>query len=281
VTLPPGRFSVWTKPVAIGSAPISKTIGIVAVADFAASAEGAPPGATITATGLRANSAASAGSLSCRPSAQRNWMATLWPSKYPASPRPWRKASTRLANAAGVSAPRYPIVGIPRDCAQAASGHVPNMPPNKLMNWRRLISTTGFRCPITSANHDSGIRTSQAGALPHLHPPSVFGGCDLGMLPSPAARRCRAIGTDVSTAIVKPGPNAPARPSCNSGILIISPDRSLATTHHPHVRCVIPITSRESFSWQPPWQLPLGWSGNAFLRSAPAARRSSIAGTGG
>jgi hypothetical protein len=49
-TLPPGRFRLLTSPIAIGPAPISKTIGMVVVTDFAASAAGAPPGATITAT---------------------------------------------------------------------------------------------------------------------------------------------------------------------------------------------------------------------------------------
>jgi hypothetical protein len=58
VRLPPGRARLPTSPVATGSAPISKTIGIVGVADLAASAAGAPPGATITATGRAANSAA-------------------------------------------------------------------------------------------------------------------------------------------------------------------------------------------------------------------------------
>jgi hypothetical protein len=47
----------------MGSPPISKTIGIVAVADFAASATSAPPGATITATWRLARSSASAGKL--------------------------------------------------------------------------------------------------------------------------------------------------------------------------------------------------------------------------
>ena len=50
VRLPPGRDRLSTTPSATGSPPISKTIGIVVVADFAASATSAPPGATITAT---------------------------------------------------------------------------------------------------------------------------------------------------------------------------------------------------------------------------------------
>ena len=91
--LAPGRFSVSTKPMAMGSAPISKTMGIVVLADFAASAAGAPPGATITVTGRPAKSAASAGNLLCWPSAQRNSIATFRPSTYPVSPRPCAEGS--------------------------------------------------------------------------------------------------------------------------------------------------------------------------------------------
>jgi hypothetical protein len=117
VMLPPGRFSVCTNPVAMGSAPISNTMGIVVVTDFAASAAGAPPGATITATRWSTNSAANSGSLLCWLSAQRNSIVTFRPSTYPASPRPWRKALTRLANAAGdshqgIQSPASPAVAL-------------------------------------------------------------------------------------------------------------------------------------------------------------------------
>src|SRR5262245_47217873 len=50
VILASGWLRLLTSPIAIGSAPISKTIGIVVVADLAARAAGAPPGATITVT---------------------------------------------------------------------------------------------------------------------------------------------------------------------------------------------------------------------------------------
>ena len=49
VRLPPGRFRLATSPTSTGSLPIPKTIGIVAVAAFAANAAGVPA-ATITAT---------------------------------------------------------------------------------------------------------------------------------------------------------------------------------------------------------------------------------------
>ena len=146
VRLPPGRARLPTSPVAIGSAPISKTIGIVVVADFAASAAGAPPGATITATGRAASSAASEGNLLCWPSAQRNSIATFRPSTYPASPRPWRKALTRLANAAGDWAPRYPITGIVGCCARAGlapATHTRPALPTNAMKSRRRMSNTG------------------------------------------------------------------------------------------------------------------------------------------
>src|SRR5262249_43529940 len=65
VRLPPGRFRLVTSPIAIGSAPISNTMGMAVVTDFAAIAAGAPPGATITATRRATSSAASAGNRSC------------------------------------------------------------------------------------------------------------------------------------------------------------------------------------------------------------------------
>ena len=49
VMLPPGRFRLATRPISTGSLPVTKTIGIVVVADFAASAE-TLGNATITAT---------------------------------------------------------------------------------------------------------------------------------------------------------------------------------------------------------------------------------------
>jgi hypothetical protein len=61
VTLPPGRLKLSTKPALTGSPPIPNTIGIVVVAAFAASPEGSPPAATMTATCRPTRSAASAG----------------------------------------------------------------------------------------------------------------------------------------------------------------------------------------------------------------------------
>jgi hypothetical protein len=64
VMLPPGRARLSTRPSAIGSSPSLKTIGMVVDAALAANAAEALGMATITATPLRARSAASAGSRS-------------------------------------------------------------------------------------------------------------------------------------------------------------------------------------------------------------------------
>jgi len=50
VTLPPGRGRLATSPSLTGSTPVAKTIGIVVVNAFAASAPSVLPGAAITAT---------------------------------------------------------------------------------------------------------------------------------------------------------------------------------------------------------------------------------------
>lgn len=56
VMLLPGRLRLATRPNLIGSPPISKTIGIVVVADLAAEAEVMPPIEMITVTSRRTNS---------------------------------------------------------------------------------------------------------------------------------------------------------------------------------------------------------------------------------
>jgi len=64
VTLPPGRLWLATNPYWTGSLPFANTIGIFAVADFAANAETTLPVVKITSTGRPTSSAASAGSRS-------------------------------------------------------------------------------------------------------------------------------------------------------------------------------------------------------------------------
>ena len=93
VMLRPGRLRLVTRPVAIGSPPLTNTIGMVEVAALAARTVIFVP--KITATCRCTRSAANAGSRSSLFSAQRNSIATLWPSIYPASFRPSRNADTR------------------------------------------------------------------------------------------------------------------------------------------------------------------------------------------
>jgi MFS family permease len=85
VTLPPGRLRLVTRPATTGSATTAKTIGMVAVAAFAASTAGVPLIAPITATLRRTSSAAIAGSRLYWASAQRYSITTFSPSTYPAS----------------------------------------------------------------------------------------------------------------------------------------------------------------------------------------------------
>jgi hypothetical protein len=75
---------------------------------------------------------------SSRASAQRNSIATLWPSSKPASRKPLRNAARRLALISGKVEPRYPTTGIGAVCARAAIGHV-TAPLGTPMNCRLLI----------------------------------------------------------------------------------------------------------------------------------------------
>ena len=127
VILPPGRFRLATSSTATGSAAVTKTIGIVAVAAFAASAGGVPA-TTITPTCRRTRSVANTGSRSFWPSAQRYSIFTLPPSTGPVSLRPWWNARRRLAERSGASLLKKPITGIADCCARAITGHVTAAP---------------------------------------------------------------------------------------------------------------------------------------------------------
>src|SRR5262249_41562284 len=70
VALPPGRLKLATRPYWTGSDPLVNTMGIVAVAAFAAEAEGLSV-ATSIATCRRTSSAARTGKRSSWPSAKR------------------------------------------------------------------------------------------------------------------------------------------------------------------------------------------------------------------
>src|SRR5262245_17371666 len=77
VALPAGRLKLATRPSCTGSKPTVKTIGMVAVAFFAASAAGTPD-ANSTATGSPISSAARDGRRSLFPWANRYSIATFW-----------------------------------------------------------------------------------------------------------------------------------------------------------------------------------------------------------
>src|SRR5262249_62140156 len=85
VRLLPGRARLATRPSLTGSSPTTKTIGIVAVAAFAAGAA-ALPRAAMTATRRRARSSARAGSRSISFSANWYEIDTFSPSTKPACP---------------------------------------------------------------------------------------------------------------------------------------------------------------------------------------------------
>src|SRR6266567_708528 len=75
-----GSAEVGDEAKLYGSAQSTKTIGVVPVAAFAASAGPAPPDTTRTATLRRTSSVASAGRRSSTPLAHRNWISTFLPS---------------------------------------------------------------------------------------------------------------------------------------------------------------------------------------------------------
>ena len=134
VVLPPGRFKLSTKPIFTGSPPVVNTIGIADVAALAASAEGSPPVVTNMAAPRWTRSKAIAGSRSYCPSAQRNSIATFFPSSYPVSPKPLRNAATRAVEftrrpAAQIAYDRQTPLRVSRQ--RPARRHSAR-PPNKL-----------------------------------------------------------------------------------------------------------------------------------------------------
>src|SRR5262249_7181334 len=112
VTLRPGLFMLVTSPSWIGSPPVWKTIGIAEVAAFAARPGADVAHAAMTVTWRRTRSAASVGSRSYWPCAQRYSIATLRPSTKPVSFKPWRNAATLGATGSGDPRCRNPITGI-------------------------------------------------------------------------------------------------------------------------------------------------------------------------
>src|SRR5271166_3767375 len=137
---PSVRFDpLATKPIATGSPPEPKTMGIVVVAALAANVAWVDKGVAITATWSRTRSAAISGRRSLWSSAQRYSILTFWPSTSPVSLKPLRNAATKAASGWGDPAWRNPITGSADCCARAASGHAIEAPPRSAMNSRRLI----------------------------------------------------------------------------------------------------------------------------------------------
>ena len=140
VTLPPGRLRLATSPSSTGSAAVSKTIGMVVVAAFAASAAGVgrprqsqspdaerdrPPAPAVDRFGPPPSDIRSprSGHRRSRPRSALGRKAVRWPRVI------WAEAA-RLRN---------PITGSAGCCARAASGQAAAAPPNSAMNSRRLI----------------------------------------------------------------------------------------------------------------------------------------------
>jgi len=129
-------------PLPIGSPITADTIGITAVACFAARVAGVP-WVTMTSTFRRRNSAAISAGPSLRPAAQRYSMTMVRPSIQPSACSRCTKAATHSFAAEAVIAPRNPITGIVGCCARASSGHAA-APPSTVMNSRRLKSSIGL-----------------------------------------------------------------------------------------------------------------------------------------
>src|SRR6516225_8205086 len=183
VMLPPGRLRLETSPAAIGSPPVTKTTGIVAVAALAASAGGVPPTAAITATLRETRSASSVGNRPYSPSAQRYSNATLRPSTKPVSRKPWWNARKRPAFKSSDSLPRNPITGMAVGCARTATGQAA-APPSPAMNSRRLMQKVN--CP-------SHARESYRGRIARPKPPVLtFGRSRLRCIPLRGAAVLRA-----------------------------------------------------------------------------------------
>jgi hypothetical protein len=109
------------------------------VAALAATAAVVLDSVAITATRWRIRSAANSGSLSSLPCAQRNSIATFFPSTSPASLKPLRNPARRLAFGSGEPECRNPMTGIAACCARAISGHAIVPPATSVMKSRRLM----------------------------------------------------------------------------------------------------------------------------------------------
>jgi hypothetical protein len=141
VMFPPGWLSRETMPVATGSVPFTKTIGIVRVSRRRARVGAVPP-VTIM-SGCRPTNSCARASMRLRSSPHhRRSIRTLRPSVQPRPASACVNAETQVFNTGSFSSPaestpmrrtRSPC------CARAASGHAANALPRSVMNSRRRI----------------------------------------------------------------------------------------------------------------------------------------------
>ena len=136
VMFPPGRARLATRSLPTGSATKVKTMGMVVVACLAARAASVV-NVTMTSGLSRTSSAASAGSSSSRPAAQR-WSTTrLCPSTQPSSRSPRNTSMVGFGPAARDSVPRRAVFA---GCASEASGAARSAAPVPARNVRRSIN---------------------------------------------------------------------------------------------------------------------------------------------
>ena len=129
VALLAGLARLAARPLPTGSVASAKTIEIVTVACFAASA-GPVAQVTIRSTFALANSVAISAARSFRPSAHRASIWRLRPSVQPSSPSRCTRTESHGPPTAEVDAPRNPSLRTRSCCARAASGHATAAPPS-------------------------------------------------------------------------------------------------------------------------------------------------------
>ena len=147
------------RPLSIGSPPLTNTIGIVEVAARAACIAVFWP--TITATCRCARSAASAVSRSNLFSAQRNSIATLWPSMNPDSfrPRGMPIPGKRYRQPWWHQVNRSPVLTV------AAPAPSPATPPLRRRASPRIF---GVQCGLP-CDPPAGGHSCNGGMIPHFH----------------------------------------------------------------------------------------------------------------
>ena len=142
VRLPPGRARLATRPAATGSLPPRKTIGIVEVALFAASAEGVAA-RRHDHVDLAADEIGGQGGqpiiMALRPAVFDRHVLSLDIAGF-AQSLPERGQVPIVAGWSGDAVLRKPITGIAFCCARKASGHAVAAPPSRMISSRRLTS---------------------------------------------------------------------------------------------------------------------------------------------